>query len=148
MLKPIINGIEKLPCLTPSQIVMSHKEHLVYLYMASRPIEGRRSFLMKRHSNSVLRSGVRSQEAVMRANYLFLDCLYVKRFRVLRSNHHISTIPSNEENCLSQSTENRSNGENIRNIFTQLPPNHLLSNLNLLVRLPVVDGKAQAHEVG
>lgn len=47
-----------------------------------------------------------------------------------------------------QRPQNRSTRPDIRNEFTQLPPNHLLSDLDLLVRLPVVHGKAQAHKVG
>lgn len=37
--------------------------------------------------------------------------------------------------------------EYIRNVFTQFPTNHLLSYLDLLVRLPIVNGEAQTHEV-
>ena len=36
----------------------------------------------------------------------------------------------------------------VRNIFPKLAADHLLSNLDLLVFLAVVDGEAQADEVG
>lgn len=38
--------------------------------------------------------------------------------------------------------------KNLRNIFPKLPTNHLLSNLDLLICLPIVNSEAQAHEIG
>jgi len=78
-----------------------------------------------------------------------LDCLYVKRFRVLQPSqvsHNPSPHP--EPTQLEPRRIEKGKSEDIRNIFTQLPPNHLLRNQNLLVRLAIVYGEADAHEVG
>lgn len=37
---------------------------------------------------------------------------------------------------------------NIRNVFPELPPDHLLRDQHILIILPVVDGEPQTDEVG
>ena len=76
--------------------------------------------------------------------YLFLDCLYVKRLRVLNPRKQVSFFPDHSPAMYNIREENM----NIRNIFSQFPPHHLLGNQNILVILPVMHCEPQTDEVG
>ena len=118
---------------------MSQGKCWIYLYTANgqkdcfvkRRVEGERTRRVKTRT---------TDSKVKRVVYLFLDCLYVKRLRVLRQ--QVSIIFKQDHRCVW-----RSCGD-IRNVFTEFAANHLLGDLDIHVGLAVVDSEAQADEVG
>jgi hypothetical protein len=85
-----------------------------------------------------------------RTAYLFLDCLYVKRLRVLNAKERSqSTLFIFHPAMLRQSPRRalNENGVYIRNIFPKLATDHLLRHLDLNVCLAIVHGEPQTDEV-
>lgn len=66
--------------------------------------------------------------------YLFLDCLYVKRLRVL-------------EQSVMEEVPSQFQMECIRNVFSELTSDHLLCYLYFDICLSVVHSKAQTDKV-
>lgn len=86
--------------------------------------------------------GVAGSRKMTRILYLFLDCLYVKRLRVLcvgtsewkvRKVAHAAAILV---------------WVNVRDIFSKLATDHLFGDLDFLVCLAIVNSEADADEVG
>lgn len=64
-----------------------------------------------------------------------------------RQKNHVSTGISSPRIRNSQ-LQIRVQAVDVRNVFPKFAANHLLSNLDILVFLAVVDGEAQADKVG
>lgn len=119
--------------------VMSQGKCWIYLYTAN----GQRDCFVKRGGEGERTRRVKNMTTdskIKRVVYLFLDCLYVKRLRVLRQ--QVSIIFKQDYRC-----GWRSCGD-IRNVFAEFAADHLLGDLDFHVGLAVVDSEAQADEVG